>query len=136
MVVDIAKPSVFRLIYRYINRNLETVPAEVTVTPEDPNEDVQTGTVEFPSTGRFVIFLIHLLSFSIVYYILCYLLYIGYICGCFFFHPLSLIPSQRTMTTGCNSDDASVNRVNQAIYLPITFIFSVLSRSSLPQIYH
>lgn len=56
MVVDIAKPSVFRLIYRYINRNLETVPAEVTVTPEDPNEDVQTGTVEFPSTGRFVAF--------------------------------------------------------------------------------
>lgn len=54
VVVTIDSPSVFQLIFRYINRNLETVPAEVVVTPEDPLEEVQMAKVNFPSTGRYV----------------------------------------------------------------------------------
>ena len=53
MIVTVNSPSVFQLVFRYINRNLETVPAEVIVTPDDPAEEVQTSTVSFPSTGRY-----------------------------------------------------------------------------------
>ena len=53
VIVTVNSPSVFQLVFRYINRNLETVPAEVIVTPDDPAEEVQASTVSFPSTGRY-----------------------------------------------------------------------------------
>ena len=53
VIVTVNSPSVFQLVFRYINRNLETVPAEVIETPDDPAEEVQTSTVNFPSTGRY-----------------------------------------------------------------------------------
>lgn len=48
--VDIRKPSLYRLIFRYVNSNPNPVTAEVTVTPETSTDVQQTSTVIFQST--------------------------------------------------------------------------------------
>jgi len=50
ITIDVDKPSVFRLIFRYMNRNLETVNADVLVTPDDPQQDEQVDMLSFPPT--------------------------------------------------------------------------------------
>ena len=52
--VDIRKPSLYRIIYRYVNPNDQTVTGEVTVTPESASADVtqQSSSVSFPSSRR------------------------------------------------------------------------------------
>lgn len=52
MNITVDRPSVFRSIIRFMNRNFETIKAKVTLTPEDPAEEVQQISVNFPSTGR------------------------------------------------------------------------------------
>lgn len=54
-MATIDKPSsLFKLIFRYMNRNLQTVNAEVTLSPVDPSSEEQSITVSFPPTGRYV----------------------------------------------------------------------------------
>ncbi|KAK6179097.1 hypothetical protein SNE40_011531 [Patella caerulea] len=48
--VEITKPSLFRMIYRYVNRNANSVKGTITLTPESTRESVQTSEVHFAST--------------------------------------------------------------------------------------
>ena len=48
VTVEIDNPSLFKLIFRYVNRNQQQVEAELLVTPEDPTNQEQTATVKFP----------------------------------------------------------------------------------------
>ena len=45
--VDIQKPSLYRLIFRYVSRNVGSVTAEVTITPMTSTDVQQTSTVVF-----------------------------------------------------------------------------------------
>lgn len=45
--VEIEKPTLYRLIFHYVSRNLGATIAEVTVTPERPTDVPQTSTVNF-----------------------------------------------------------------------------------------
>ncbi|XP_053393780.1 laminin subunit alpha-like isoform X2 [Mercenaria mercenaria] len=47
MDVNINKPSLYRLVYRYVNRNEESVKGEVTLDPESIYEISQTSEVNF-----------------------------------------------------------------------------------------
>ena len=50
--VDIRKPSLYRLIFRYVNNNNAPITAEVTVTPETSSDVQQTSTVVFQATNE------------------------------------------------------------------------------------
>ena len=47
MTVDIKKPSLYRLIFRYVNTNPDSVTADITVTPEAATDVQQSSTVLF-----------------------------------------------------------------------------------------
>ena len=51
-MVDNEKPSVFKLIFRYMNRNPTPVVAEIVVTPDNGDDEEQMATVNFPVTGE------------------------------------------------------------------------------------
>ncbi|XP_067931597.1 laminin subunit alpha-like [Watersipora subatra] len=53
VTTDIKTSSFFKLIFRYMNRNFETITAKVFVAPDDPAEEEQEITVDFPVTGSF-----------------------------------------------------------------------------------
>lgn len=46
--VDIRKPSLYRIIYRFVNRSGRSVTAEVTATPDSSSETQQSKPVTFP----------------------------------------------------------------------------------------
>lgn len=51
--VEIRKPSLYRIIYRYINPTDRTVTADVTVTPESSATELpQSGRVAFAPTRQ------------------------------------------------------------------------------------
>lgn len=50
--VDIKKPLLYRLIFRYISRNVASVAAEVTITPMTSTDVQQTSTVIFQPAFR------------------------------------------------------------------------------------
>ena len=51
--MDVERPSLYRIVYRYVNPALESITADVTAQPEPGSTDVeQTSTVVFAPTGR------------------------------------------------------------------------------------
>ena len=51
--IDIARPTLFRIVYHFVNRNKPTVNGEVTITAQNPAIETQRATVYFPATdGR------------------------------------------------------------------------------------
>ncbi|KAK7100839.1 laminin subunit alpha-like isoform X2 [Littorina saxatilis] len=48
MEVNIKIPSLYRIIYRYVNRNDKTIRGEVTLKPESDRDTIQTGTLLLP----------------------------------------------------------------------------------------
>ncbi|CAH1775060.1 unnamed protein product, partial [Owenia fusiformis] len=48
--VDITKPSLYRLVFRYVSRNSAPITAEVTVTPDTSVDAEQSSSVTFEST--------------------------------------------------------------------------------------
>ena len=48
--VDITKPSLYRLVYSYVNHSPQLITAEVTVTPEAGDADQQQGSILLTST--------------------------------------------------------------------------------------
>ena len=51
MNVDVQKPGLYRIIYRYINPTDDDVTADVIVTPEAGGDVTQTSHVTFESTA-------------------------------------------------------------------------------------
>ena len=49
--IDVTRTTLFRIIYSFVNRNPDTVTAEVTVKSDVPGSEPQTSTVYFPATG-------------------------------------------------------------------------------------
>ena len=47
MDLTITRPSLYRVIYRYINLNTQTIKGEVTLTPDSSNEVIQKSEVLF-----------------------------------------------------------------------------------------
>ena len=50
--VDVNKPGLYRIIYRYVNPTGDDVVADVTVTPETSADITQSSHVTFGSTAR------------------------------------------------------------------------------------
>ena len=48
--VNIRIPSLYRIIYRYVNRNENPVRGDVTLTPNSPNDNIQMGEILFLQT--------------------------------------------------------------------------------------
>jgi len=49
--VDVNKPGLYRIIYRYVNPTDDDVTADVTVTPETSGDVTQSSHVTFEPTG-------------------------------------------------------------------------------------
>jgi len=49
--IDITRPTLFRLVYHFVNRNRPTVNGEVTITSGNPDIQPQTATVFFAATN-------------------------------------------------------------------------------------
>lgn len=52
MDIEVNKPSLYRLIYRYVNKNDDYVSGEVTLTPQSLTDVEQNGEVIFMSTDE------------------------------------------------------------------------------------
>lgn len=50
MEVDIRIPSLYQIIYRYVNRNDSPVRGDITLTPDSPTDVVQRGEIVFRPT--------------------------------------------------------------------------------------
>ena len=51
--MDVERPSLYRIVFRYINPSLESITADVNAQPEAGSTDVeQTSTVVLAPTGR------------------------------------------------------------------------------------
>ena len=48
--VDIKKSSVYRLLYRYVSRNVYSKQGEIKVVSADPHEQAQNGNIVFQAT--------------------------------------------------------------------------------------
>ena len=52
MDVDIDKPSLYRLVFKFVNPEWTSVTADVTLTPQTSTDVQQTSTVVFPPTKQ------------------------------------------------------------------------------------
>ena len=48
--VNIRIPSLYRIIYRYVNRNENPVRGDITLTPDSPTDNIQMGEILFLQT--------------------------------------------------------------------------------------
>jgi len=50
--VDVAKPGLYRIVYRYVNPTGDDVTGDVTVTPETGSDDAQSSHVTLEAAGE------------------------------------------------------------------------------------
>ena len=49
--IDIQRPTLFRIVFHFVNRNRPTVNGQVTLTSENPSIQEQSAIVYFPATN-------------------------------------------------------------------------------------
>ena len=49
--IQITKPTLFRLVFSFVNREISTITADIKITSNNPALDTQEATVFFPATA-------------------------------------------------------------------------------------